>query len=274
MKQIIMTSPLQFDVQYQINPWMNGNIGQVRRLRAIQQWTEVHETISRYADVMVTSAVPDDCVDAVFTANAGLIYDGQFIPSQFRNPERMCEEPYWTKVFQDKYALSPISQSRYTFEGAGDALFSSDRKHLWVGCGPRTSMTVVRDLFIKFDAYEEVMVRPLELVNPLFYHLDTCFCPLDNGYLLWYPPAFSEHSQMVIRSWYSGKSIEVSDDDAILFACNSVSIGDNLFTSFMSGELAGLLNSIGIYVHYCDVSEFLKSGGGVKCLTLEVIARP
>ena len=37
----------------------------------------------------------------------------------------------------------------------------------------------------------DVEVLPLKLADPRFYHLDTCFCPLANGYTLYFPAALS-----------------------------------------------------------------------------------
>jgi N-dimethylarginine dimethylaminohydrolase len=42
-------------------------------------------------------------------------------------------------------------------------------------------------------------VLPLELVNPRFYHLDTCFCPLAPGEALYYPDAFDAYGQRVLQ---------------------------------------------------------------------------
>ena len=40
-----------------------------------------------------------------------------------------------------------------------------------------------------------VRVIPVELVDPRYYHLDTCFCPLAPGVAIWYPPAFDRYGQ-------------------------------------------------------------------------------
>ena len=36
---------------------------------------------------------------------------------------------------------------------------------------------------------------PLELVDPRFYHLDTCFCPVAPGVAIYYPGAFDEYGR-------------------------------------------------------------------------------
>lgn len=271
-----MTSPVNFNVQYEINPWMNGNLGAVDVKRAAQQWSELRNALAAAgADIIVLPKSPEYCPDAVFTANAGLIYGNHFLPSRFKHEERAIEEPFFINWFtQQKFDVDSripnTGRNRCSFEGAGDGLFNRNRSILWYGMGFRSSFEF-KALLDQFFEGTDVIVRPLELVNPSFYHLDTCFCPLDTGELLWYPEAFSEYSQMVIDSWYEDKQIRVHAEDAQLFACSSVSIGKSLVTPRITPFLRNSLKTRGYEVTECDMSEFMKSGGAAKCLTLEVV---
>lgn len=275
MKQILMTSPVSFTVNYNINPWMEGQAGQVDRMLAMQQWTNLRNRLSDFADVIVLPKPPDNCPDAVFVANAGILHNGMFIPSRFKHPERSTEEPYFINWFGSHgftviNAFDADSNTLPSFEGAGDALFSSNRNILWLGFGFRTSLAIKPILDSYFDD-TNVVVRPLRLVDPRWYHLDTCFCPLDTGQLLWYPPAFDEHAQYVIESWFAPEQrIAVDEEDALNFACNAVSIGRDLVLPLISHNLIEQLTYAGLHVHTVPMSEFKKSGGACKCLTLEV----
>lgn len=40
-----------------------------------------------------------------------------------------------------------------------------------------------------------------DLVDPKFYHLDTCFAPVDETTALWYPPAFSDNTKNEVLFW-------------------------------------------------------------------------
>lgn len=272
-KSIVMCQPTNFDVNYVINPWMEGNLQLVDHFTATKQWNELRNAlVSVGADVIVMPEPPKECPDAVFTANAGLVYKNKFITSSFRHKERQCEETFFSNWFDlhDFSVERPyLDKPRIPFEGAGDALFSHDRRNLWVGYGLRTSLKFKT----KLDAYFEednFMVRPLELVDPRFYHLDTCFCPLDTGEVIWYPSAFSEHSRYIIELWYQGRLIEVDDADAAAFACNAVSIGSNIILPKVSDKLVYNLDQIGYNVIQVDMSQYLRSGGACKCLTLEL----
>ena len=276
MKQILMGSPVNFNVHYEINPWMTGNTGSVDVVAASQQWSELrNRLISLGVDVVVLPKSPDYCPDSVFTANAGLTYKGKFLPSRFKHDERAVEEPFFMDWFMNhNFTVHSNTKNKNrkkaAFEGAGDALFNQNKTILWYGIGHRSSFAYKSFLDACFED-TPVIVRPLELVNPNFYHLDTCFCPLDTGELLWYPPAFSEYSRTVIESWYDGKNIKVTEEDANNFVCNAVSIGNSIVTSKMSPFLLAKLLSGCYTVFEHDMSEFMKSGGACKCLTLELI---
>lgn len=272
-----MTSPLNFGVSYDINPWMTGNKGSVDVVKACQQWAELRNTLVGFgADVIVLPRSPEYCPDAVFTANAGLIFNNTFIPSRFRHEERMGEEPFFINWFLEnnfnvELELPEGTRLQTSFEGAGDALFNLSRTILWYGTGFRSTLGFKATLDRVFEN-TNVIVRPLELVDPRFYHLDTCFCPTGRGDVLWYPPAFSDYSQSVIELWYKEKAIAVDEVDAINFACNAVSVGDQLATPIITPFLAFKLKNRGYRVEQHNMSEFKKSGGATKCLTLEVVS--
>ena len=150
------------------------------------------------------------------------------------------------------------------FEGAGDALFCGEtlfagyrfrsdvRSHQWVG--ERLGVPVL----------------PLELVDPRFYHLDTCFCPLGPGcgdLLPWRlrrlrplgaegpdRPAWSRsrprrRSRSVATPWWS--------------AARSSS-------TRAPRSWPPRCETLGFDVRPLEFSEFIKSGGSAKCLTLRL----
>jgi N-dimethylarginine dimethylaminohydrolase len=276
MKQIVMAPPDKFGVQYEINAWMKGNVDTVDVHKAAQQWSNLRNMLVQVGvDVIVMPSPPLECPDAVFTANAGLIYKDIFIPSQFEHPERQAEEPYFIEYFERKFHLNPINEEsdgrRLSFEGAGDALFSKDRKRLFMGFGFRTHGDAKFALDYLLEQHETLVV-PLRLVDPRWYHLDTAFCPLDTGEVLWYPDAFDKYSQSIIEAWYPGDmNIKVSEEDALQFACNAVSVGESIVMPKQTDDLFFNLMDRGYKVHTVDMSQFLRSGGACKCLTLEVI---
>jgi ornithine--oxo-acid transaminase len=143
---------------------------------------------------------------------------------------------------------------------------------LWFGFGQRSSYHFKRILDVQFEN-TKFIVRGLELIDPKFHHLNTCFCPLETGQLLWYPPAFSEHSRGIIETWYENNNFEISEVDARALACNSISVGWNIIMPEISKGLRDILYINGYDVIQLDMGEFILGGGACKSLVLEPIQK-
>jgi N-dimethylarginine dimethylaminohydrolase len=262
----LMCAPTFFEVDYVINPWMAGNVHRSSRERATEQWQQLYCAMTEIASVMLVSP-QRGCPDMVFTANAGLVRQGVVALSSFLHPERQVEESHFRKWFDD-FGLTIRDLPRHTsFEGEGDALFEADGSRLWAGHGVRTMAASHRLLKEAWD----VEVIPLRLVDPCFYHLDTCFCPLMDGHLLFFPEAFDRESLDQIEQRYaSDKLIRVKKADALQFACNAVNVGRTIVMNRVSDELARELEARGFEVVQVSLTEFLKAGGAAKCLVLRL----
>ena len=267
---LLMCSPRLYDVSYVINPWMAGNVHASSRERAAEQWQELHDALIRIADVKLVDPEPGS-PDMVFTANAGLECGGTVVLSSFFHSERQEEEKHFRRWFEKEgYRVVDI-QRETPFEGEGDALFSADRTMLFVGHGPRTTESSHHAL----TCFGPLKVISLHLVDPRFYHLDTCFAPLNDGSVLYYPEAFSAESLAKIEARYpAGKRIIVSEQDAICFACNAVNIGRTVLLNKISRRLRTQLDFRGFDVIEIDLSEFLKAGGAAKCLVMKLSGAP
>ena len=262
----LMCPPTLYDVNYVINPWMAGNVKRSSRQRATEQWNQLHGALKKIAEVKLVEPQPGS-PDMVFTANAGLVFDGTVALSSFYHAERQGEEPHFRQWFQQS-GFSVHDVPRVTpFEGEGDALFEADGSRLWAGHGPRTGETSHRGLNNLWD----IEVVSLRLIDPRFYHLDTCFCPLSQGEAMYYPAAFDEASRRRIEKHYSpAKRIVVGEADALKFACNAVNVGRTILVNEISEGLCGELRSRGYEVIEVDLAEFLKAGGAAKCLVLRL----
>ncbi len=262
----LMCSPKHYEVDYVINPWMVGNVHRSSRQRATQQWEQLHSALRQIARVELVEPQPGS-PDMVFTANAGLVRDGIVALSSFHHRERQGEEPHFRRWFSDSgFAVRDIPRVT-PFEGEGDALFAADGSRLWAGFGPRT----LEDSHRRLTELWGVEVVSLRLVDPRFYHLDTCFCPLSNGDVMYYLPAFDRESQLKIEARYSNKQrIEVGEADALRFACNAVNVGRTILLNQISDGLCAELELRGFQIVQLDLTEFLKAGGAAKCLVLRL----
>ena len=260
----LMCSPEYFGVRYTINPWMDGQIGKVDPTLAVQQWSRFYRALRKLAEVHLIAPQPH-VPDLVFTANAGLMLQGQFIASRFKHEERRREEPLFRQWFETRSARIIPFPKNLNFEGAGDALLQPGGTILWTGYGFRTDLEAHRFL----AEQGEFEVVSLKLVDPNFYHLDTCLCPLLDGQVMYYPPAFDAASLQTIEELVPPENrIIVSEQDAIHFACNAVLVDRVLFLNHAGPELTQHLERKGYTPVIQSVSEFLKAGGANKCLTL------
>jgi len=260
---ILMCPPTHYGIEYEINPWMHVT-SQVDRPRAQQQWDALLLTYAELgAEVVLADPVPG-LPDMVFTANAGLTWGDRVVLSRFRHPERQREESRWRELFES-WGAPVCDTGEIAFEGAGDALFVGDT--LVCGYGFRTDPAAIAMVAGQLG----VDVVAVELVDPRYYHLDTCFCPLDRDTVLFAPAAFSPESQERVRH-LAGRVIEVPDRVAAGFACNAIAIGDVVVSSTAVDELRTPLRAAGYRTLALPMDEFMKAGGGVRCLSLPVPA--
>jgi N-dimethylarginine dimethylaminohydrolase len=260
--RILMCPPDFYGIEYEINPWMKKEVGADRE-RAVAQWNALVE-ILRGLGVTVELLKPRAGLpDLVFTANAGVVRKNVFIPSVFRHEQRQKEQPVFIEWFEKngwKVVRLPTATS---FEGAGDALYCGHL--LFAGYIHRSEIASHAQLGVAFAC----PVLSLELVDPHYYHLDTCFCPLAPGVALYYPGAFDDYGQRVLRENIE-TLVPVVQEEAVRFACNAVVVGSNVVHNAGCDRMAADLERLGYKSHPTPLDEFLKAGGSAKCLTLRL----
>jgi len=264
--RLLMCPPDQFDVGYVINPWMEGNVHRSSREQAVKQWEALRDAVAVSAEVALIeprAGLPD----MVFTANAGIACGKKFVLSRFLHRERQGEEPLFKKWFKQQGFEIFELPADLPFEGAGDALMDQHNGWLWAGYGFRSEL----DSHPHLARSLKLEVISLRLIDPRFYHLDTCLCPLEGGWLLYFPQAFDAYSNRVIEQRIPAeKRIAVSEADASHFGCNAINIGKRIILNQASPELRARLENAGFELTETPLTEFMKSGGAAKCLTLRL----
>ena len=264
---VMMCPPDHFGVNYVINDWMQGNCGKTDATLAQMQWMGLKSAVSDHADVIALPPQPG-LPDMVFTANAALIVDDIAVISRFRNPERQGEEQFFEAFLRNLGFRLPDWPNGVFFEGAGDALIDRGDDVVWAGHGFRTDRSahpLLADILSR-------RVIGLNLIDPRFYHLDTCLCPLDRGYMMYYPAAFDDESRQLIESHVPPeRRIAVDAADAAGFACNAVDLDGCVIMNTASEKLQNQLLHCGFQPIITPLSEFHKAGGAAKCLTLKLL---
>ncbi|MGD9633092.1 MAG: dimethylarginine dimethylaminohydrolase family protein [Pirellulales bacterium] len=259
---ILMCPPDFYGIEYEINPWMNTE-RQADHPTAVQQWHALRGHIESCGARVSLLEPVKGLPDLVFTANAAMVLENQAILARFKHPQRQGEEPHDRRWLAENGFEVLDPPANFSFEGAGDALFCGDT--LYAGYRMRSDAAGHQAIGRMLG----VRVIPVELVNPYYYHLDTCFCPLAPGEAIWFPGAFDDYGRRAIRE-HVPKLIETAEHEAQRFACNAVVIGKRVITNTGCDELHATLRTAGYEPIATSLDEFVKAGGSAKCLTLRL----
>ena len=136
------------------------------------------------------------------------------------------------------------------------------------GYGHRTST----DAYPELSALTETPVIALKLVNPRFYHLDTCFLPLSEDTVMICAEAFDERGLSLIRTLFPNV-LQVPEDEAVrYFTLNAhvLDLDGKRYAILQQGAQTSIarLKELAFTVIELDTSEFMKSGGSVFCMKM------
>jgi N-dimethylarginine dimethylaminohydrolase len=185
--------------------------------------------------------------------------------ARFRHPERAAE----AAAHRDWYESTPgwrFVAPRQTNEGEGDFAYVPGRFGgvVLAGYGFCTEPAAHAEA-------AEALGRPvvsLRLRDPHLYHLDTALAALDDDNVAYYPAAFTESSQRVLRQLFPS-AVLADHRDALAFGLNLVSDGRHVV---LNSEASGLakLAAAGYVPVPVELTELKKGGGSVKCCVAEL----
>jgi N-dimethylarginine dimethylaminohydrolase len=265
-RSFLMCRPEFFTVSYSINPWMHPDEPTDTAL-AVRQWESLRQAyLGLGHEVHLLEPVPE-MVDMVFTANGCFTHAGRGYVAKFAHAERTPEAEHFRRWLRD-HGFEVHDPSSVN-EGEGDFAFVGGM--ILAGTGYRSAPASHEELERVFG----VEVISLTLVDPRFYHLDVALTVLDSAStsgdarIAYLPEAFDERSRAVLADRFPG-SILVSEAEAEQLALNSVSDGRNVLVAAGAVGYIAQLERHGYVPVPLDLSELLKSGGGIKCCTQEL----
>ncbi len=264
-RRLLMCPPRHFGVLYEINPWMHREVT-VEADRARAEWDRLVATLRAAGAEVVEMPARPEVPDLVFTANAGLVNGNQFVPSHFRHLERRPETPINAAWFAEHGWRVDRLPGYVDHEGAGDALpFTPDgqRTVLLSGYSFRSDASAATSLATLLGC----PVRPVQLVDPRLYHLDLTFCPLDGRRAMVAPLGWDSYGRKVIEALVP-EPLVLTDEEALSFCANSVVVDRTVVMPTTPPRVGRQLEAWGFEVAESPVGEFLKAGGGCRCLTL------
>ncbi|MBI5631474.1 MAG: hypothetical protein HY921_11385 [Elusimicrobia bacterium] len=268
---VLMCPPDYYDVVDVKNPLMAGKVGTVNKSLAHRQWEDVCAAFERAGKSVRRIEPIRGLEDMVFCSNqtfAGLTPEGEKVCllGQMRHSSRKREVPAFEEWFKKEgYRVARLKDSSFSFEGSGDAIWHPGKRLIWGGHGFRSEPEVYGELSEIFKA----PVILLKLVNEKFYHLDTCFCPLNQEAVLIYPAAFDSASLEVILKIFPVVLTASESEASRSLACNAA-IVDSRTAIVQKGttSVARHMQVVGLQVIEADTSEFIKSGGSVYCMKM------
>jgi len=261
----LMVEPTHFRVDYAINPFMDP-ADQPDPSVTRDQWDAIAAAIRAAGGSVDVLEQRPDAPDMVYAMNLGLPLVGASGPvavlSHMRYPERRMETETATSWFADRgYTLHTIGRDGVGahFE-AGDAF--AWRGELVVGHGPRTEKLALKHLAHDLD----VTVRGVRTTHPGMYHLDLAFCPLDETRAMVCPDAFDTASARRLLALVPD-ALVLTEEEAMTFSANSIVVGRTVIMPACPDRVRSQLEAWDFDVVIVGVSEFLKGGGAIRCLT-------
>jgi len=252
-----MCQPTNFSVKYQINPWMK--IGSTNPQKAHNQWEKLVKTYQKININIIDIPQSQNLPDMVFTTDSFIIKGNIALLANFYHSQRQQETRSFIPLLKNlNFKIKTISD-QYKFEG-GDFRFYHNK--LFLGHGFRTQKNSIPKLKKALNA----PIIPIKLTNPQYYHLDTCFFILNQNHAFYIKNAISPRSLTKLKKYFKNLH-QINTVDRQNFAANSVVYGNNVVANTNLGKFKSQITNLGYNFLEVDISEFLKSGGGIHCLS-------
>lgn len=265
MKKILICPPTFFDIDYEINPWMH--IEQKVDREGVAAAYEELKNAYRSLPVELYEMTPEKGLpDMVYMADCGHVVGDTFISASFRFPERRREAEVAQKWMQEQFnfEIKKLPDGIF-FEGHGDLITAPDV--YFCGYGKRT----MKEALPYLEQWLNKPVIGIELIDPWYYHLDTCFAVLTKDVAVVNPTSFTPESKAKIYNHFK-TVIEASIEDHKILGCNLVVVDKTIIVAKgISETLKNKFTDLGFTTREVDTTEYRKGGGSVKCLSFEFV---
>jgi len=277
--KVLMCTPDYFDIVDQKNVYMNNKKNPFNKSEALVQWKNLFNI---YQHLRINGVLDDvkeirgrvGLEDMVFAANQTLPWlteNGEkvVVVSKMKHESRQREVGYFEEFFQLLgYRILKLQRSKF-FEGMGDAISHPGKRLIYGGYGHRTGIETYGEL----TELIQTPIIALELKNPYFYHLDTCFVPLNADTVLICPEAFTIDGLKIIAKLFKNVIRIPAEEAKTFFSLNAHVLNRGLMGRYAIIQYGStftynaLMNN-GFEIIETDTSEFMKSGGSVFCLKM------
>ncbi|TAH26052.1 MAG: hypothetical protein EAZ07_05015 [Cytophagales bacterium] len=279
-RKVLLCSPKYFQVIDAKNVHMGSNIGKTNPTKAYQQWESLKAAYLKLKsrgliDEIIEIDPIEGCEDMVFTANQSFpwqnTHGGKIVVlSKMYHSSRAREVPYFETLYKNLgYSTTSLKNAQY-FEGMGDTIPHPHKRLLYGGYGHRTTL----DAYHELSDLLETPILTLELKEEKFYHLDTCFLPINQDHLFICKEAFSNESIEHLSNFFKEITIIPIEEASQFFALNAhvvPSTNEEKSVAIIqegANDTIQLLNKNNIEVIKLNTSEYIQSGGSVFCMKM------
>ncbi|MDQ3020825.1 MAG: arginine deiminase-related protein [Bacteroidota bacterium] len=269
--KILMCKPEYFEVNYSGNDFMENNIDNVDRAKALNQWEDLKKVYEGLGyDVKLIEPVAG-LVDMVFTANQSFPFtdvmgNRKVILSKMKNVQRKEEVKHFEDFFiNENYEAIKLPEEVNFFESMGDCVIDYERNILFGGYGFRTQ----EKTYDIISNYINFKIIKLKLINPILYHLDTCLSILNSKTAVICKSAFDKSGLKDIKDKFENLIIASEEENLKYFVCNChCPDGKNVIVQKGSSKFKEDIKKSGFNLIEVETGEFIKSGGSVFCMKL------
>lgn len=200
--------------------------------------------------------------DSVFARDFGACLKDGYILGRFKHEYRKNERKAYEKKMQELNIPQLFKVHEGYFEG-GDFFFLDD-KTIVIGILERTNQIGYQEIKEHFkNQYEVLFVKS----DPEFLHLDMCFNLIDEHLALICKDAFDISFLQELQK-RNIELIEVSKEDIFRHGLNVQALGDKKVLALKKNHDINLqIKQKGYEVIELDITEILKCGGGIHCMT-------
>jgi N-dimethylarginine dimethylaminohydrolase len=264
-RRYLMVRPDHFRVDYAINPFMDP-ADQPDPARTRAQFDAVVTAIKAAGGSVDVLPQRPDAPDMVYAMNLGLFLEdaagGRVVLSHMRFPQRRTETGS-----ADAWAAARGLRRTYVGRDGVGAHFEAGDAFAWrgelvVGHGPRTEELALKHLATELG----VTVRGVRITHPGMYHLDLSFLPLDETRAMVCPAAYDDASAAALLALVP-EPLVLTEAEALTFCANAIVLGRTVVMPACPDRVRAQLEQWGFEVVVVDVSDYLKGGGAVRCLT-------
>lgn len=280
MKRLLI-SPTTFEVlaiQDKQNPYIDIHHTFDKNKVAAQHAALVKALQKGTGIVYTLPATKTPLPDIVFTANGGLSLPRLPRPlvllPNMKWPQRQAELPFLSKMYRELGIDTIPFPTRQPFEGQAELKWFDGGRKAVGAYGFRSTRQAFRDLETLFrtlyaDEAPSMLVLPLQSAD--YYHLDVAMLEYNDRCCIVHRGAFSAASIKRLEAFLGAENVTVIDTTDS-FCLNAYVDGGRLITHKITDPKVKLLlkQKTGLRLVEVDTSEFEKSGGSVRCMTLDV----